>query len=184
MCYHLDHIFCTVTCILEIPLMAILSLCLDHLKVDKLSKGFLFVCCLFSIHKMWTLLTYKDNEHLAMKCIVLHTVAWVRMTLSLQICGCLGTDCTFVVTMVTSVYLQPATGCSDEEQLEGSGHMWHTCLHHGTMEGDGGLWWFSTLLTFCEYKCKNAEAHSVFLLLYMEKLLISCHNTSWYFTVI
>lgn len=36
--------FCTVTCILEIPSLTILSLCLDHLKVDKLSKGFFFVC--------------------------------------------------------------------------------------------------------------------------------------------
>lgn len=41
------------------------------------------------------------------------------MTRSLQICGCLGTDCTFVVTMVTGVYLQLDTQCGDKERLEG-----------------------------------------------------------------
>lgn len=36
----------------------------------------------------------------------------------------------------------------------------------------------------CEYKCTNAEAHSVSLLSSMETYMISCHDTSWYFTVI
>lgn len=36
----------------------------------------------------------------------------------------------------------------------------------------------------CEYKCTNAEAHFLSLLSSTETCVISCHNTSWYFTVI
>lgn len=36
----------------------------------------------------------------------------------------------------------------------------------------------------CEYKCTNAEAHSVSFLSSTEMYMISRHDTSWYFTVI
>lgn len=54
--------------------MAILSLFLDRLKVDKLSKSMFFLL-FFYIQKNVNAvgnITYKDNEHLAVKCIVLH----------------------------------------------------------------------------------------------------------------
>lgn len=68
--------------------------------------------------------TYKDNEHLAVKCIVLQSQGMdgagrlfkrLLMTRSLQICGCFGMHCTFVVTMATSVYLQLIIQCDDED---------------------------------------------------------------------
>lgn len=55
--------------------MAILSLFLDRLKVDKLSKKYVFLLLFFYIQKNVNAvgnITYKDNEHLAVKCIVLH----------------------------------------------------------------------------------------------------------------
>lgn len=57
------------------------------------------------------------------------------MTWSLQICGCLGTDCTFVVTMVTGVYLQVGTQCDDKERVQESSPVQHTCLHRSTILG-------------------------------------------------
>lgn len=100
---------------------------LDHLKVDKLSKRKVFLFRLFlyteNVNTVANV-TYKDNEHLAVKCIVLQSRGMdgagrpfkrLLMTRSLQICGCLGTRCTFVVTMATSVYLQLGIQCEDED---------------------------------------------------------------------
>ena len=62
--------------------MANLSLLLDHLKVDKLSTDsfvcfffYVFLLCFYIQKNVNTVghITYKDNEHWAVKCIVLHS---------------------------------------------------------------------------------------------------------------
>lgn len=56
--------------------MAFLSLFLDRLKVDKLSKRMFFLLFFLYTENVNAVgnITYKDNEHLAVKCIVLHSL--------------------------------------------------------------------------------------------------------------
>lgn len=79
-------------------------------------------------------ITYKDNEHLAVKCIVLHSLG-MDSVLFEKMVNDMVSDYTFVVAMVTGVYLQLGTQCGDEERLEGRSPMRHTCLHHSTIRG-------------------------------------------------
>lgn len=105
--------------------MAILSLFLDRLKVDKLSKSlFLFFLYTENVNAVGDI-TYKDNEHLAVKCIVLHSLGMGGVLFAKMVKDMVwvfGTDYTsFVVTMVTGVYLVTGSGWRDVR---------YTCFHH------------------------------------------------------
>lgn len=165
---------------------------------------FCFVCLFvfFYIQKMWTLsIIYPTKtmvwiirtlgcdvfrEHgLSMDGVQRLFEKWL-MTWSLQICGCFRTGCTFVVTMVTGVYLQLSAQSGYGDWLKKN----PPCAIHVSQtpsqlhQRGGGLWLRSTFMTYVNTNVKCRSTFCLFIKHGKKKILISCHNTSWYFTVI
>lgn len=68
---------------------------------------------------------------------------------------------------------------------------WRSLMHYTSVKHCGDCRAFGGIASegvydsdVCEYKCTNAEAHSVSFLSSTETYMISRHDTSWYFTVI
>lgn len=157
--------------------MDMLSLLLDNCHNNRFFfKGFFLFCFVLYGENVNSvdIVTYKDNRTLGCE------VCWPWMVQEnclkrwlmkcpLQICGCLGTDCTFVVTMVTGVCLQLGVRSGDRDV---SWREQPCALYLSPSQAPSEQWRMLTVQYthhVCEYKCKNAEAHSVFLILYMGK---------------
>lgn len=148
----------------NLPLMATLSLLLDHLKVDKLSKnnGFFYISflVLFYIQKMWTLLVIFPIKTMntwlwsvLLSIARAWTVYWkmIHDKVSVIVRMCLETGYTFVIILVTGLSLSLAHDVATRKK-------WKSAPISITAPSEGGgLWWYSTLMMYVNTNVKTQK---------------------------